>query len=151
MTFNKDTQPIDVFSGEYRFLSNFYPARITIGDVSYPTLEHAYQALKTVDPKERHAILKQVTPAGAKRYGKKLVLRPKWDNVKIGVMFALLRLKFAEPQLRKKLLSTGDAELIEGNYRGDTFWGVCRDIGENHLGKLLMKVRAGIRKEQEAP
>ncbi len=130
-------------------MSNFYPARITIGDVNYPTLEHAFQALKTVNPKERTAILKMIKPAAARRYGKKLVLRPGWDNVRIGVMFALLCLKFADPQQKKRLLATGDAELIEGNYWDDTFWGVCRGVGENNLGKLLMRVRAGIRDEQE--
>jgi predicted NAD-dependent protein-ADP-ribosyltransferase YbiA (DUF1768 family) len=32
-------------------------------------------------------------------------------------------------------------ELIEGNWWGDTYWGVCNGVGENHLGKLLMKIR----------
>lgn len=55
--------------------------------------------------------------------------------------FAKHVVKFAEPGLQAKLLETGNEELVEGNYWGDTFWGVCRGRGENHLGKLLMKVR----------
>jgi predicted NAD-dependent protein-ADP-ribosyltransferase YbiA (DUF1768 family) len=45
------------------------------------------------------------------------------------------------PELRVKLLNTGDLQLVEGNYWGDTFWGVCNGKGENHLGKILMRVR----------
>lgn len=36
----------------------------------------------------------------------------------------------------------GDAELIEGNTWGDRIWGVCDGVGENRLGKILMRVRA---------
>lgn len=42
------------------------------------------------------------------------------------------------------LINTGDAELIEGNSWGDTFWGECNGIGENNLGKILMKIRKEI-------
>lgn len=34
----------------------------------------------------------------------------------------------------------------EGNTWGDKFWGVCDGEGENHLGKLLMEVRAELTK-----
>jgi predicted NAD-dependent protein-ADP-ribosyltransferase YbiA (DUF1768 family) len=40
------------------------------------------------------------------------------------------------------LKATGDEELVEGNWWNDTFWGVCNGVGENNLGKLLMKIRA---------
>uniref|UniRef100_UPI00345E83CD NADAR domain-containing protein n=1 Tax=uncultured Duncaniella sp. TaxID=2768039 RepID=UPI00345E83CD len=45
------------------------------------------------------------------------------------------------PALAEKLIATGDAELVEGNYWHDTVWGVCDGVGENHLGKILMRVR----------
>jgi predicted NAD-dependent protein-ADP-ribosyltransferase YbiA (DUF1768 family) len=55
----------------------------------------------------------------------------------------LVRLKFTtHPDLCERLLTTGDAELIEGNSWNDTFWGVCRGKGRNELGKVLMKVRS---------
>ena len=57
----------------------------------------------------------------------------------------LLWIKFSIPELRTKLLETDDAELIEGNTWGDTYWGTCSGIGQNHLGKLLMKTRFKIR------
>ena len=44
-------------------------------------------------------------------------------------------------ELAGLLLSTGNAELIEGNWWNDTFWGICRGKGENHLGKILMNIR----------
>jgi ribA/ribD-fused uncharacterized protein len=69
-------------------------------------------------------------------------MRPDWEQVKILIMTSLVRDKFTRHQdLKEQLLATGDAELIEGNWWGDTFWGVCKGKGENHLGKVLMKVR----------
>ena len=50
-------------------------------------------------------------------------------------------IKFLNPDLREKLVATGDAELIEGNHWNDTCWGVCKGIGQNNLGKILMEVR----------
>ena len=79
----------------------------------------------------------------AKRIGRKVSLRPDWEDVKIPIMLGLLITKFYDARLRAMLLETGDAELVEGNYWNDRFWGV--DIrtgrGENHLGQLLMTVR----------
>lgn len=49
------------------------------------------------------------------------------------------------PELRQRLLDTGAEELIEGNYWGDRFWGVCAGSSANHLGKLLMKIRGELR------
>ena len=57
-------------------------------------------------------------------------------------MLTRLRAKFRSPLLRGWLRETGAEELVEGNYWGDTFWGVCRGEGENKLGKLLMQVRS---------
>jgi len=132
---------IDRFDGEYRFLSNFYPSPIEFGDFIAPTVEHAFQACKTCDLTERKAILMADTPAKAKKLGRAATLRNDWEASKIECMEFLLDRKFGIPALRVKLLETGDAELIEGNWWGDTFWGVCRGKGENHLGKLLMKIR----------
>ena len=64
-------------------------------------------------------------------------------------MASLLFAKFAQPELRKLLCETGDADLVEGNTWGDKFWGVCEGKGKNMLGLLLMQVRAAARKEEE--
>lgn len=134
--------PIDSFTDEYFFLSNFYMHPITYEDVTYSSTEHGYQAAKTLDHDERLRISKIAKAGEAKKAGQKLKLREGWDKgVKIDVMRSLLRLKFANASLRARLLETGDRELIEGNYWGDQFWGVCNGRGHNWLGKLLMELR----------
>lgn len=136
------TTPIDAFSGKYRFLSNFWPTPVTYEGVQYPSTEHGYQAAKSFDPTIRAEIAADSSPGRAKKRGKSIALRDDWENVKLKVMEDLLRLKFIDAELREKLLATGDASLVEGNDWGDVFWGVCGGVGENHLGRLLMKVRA---------
>lgn len=137
--------PITEFSGRNRFLSNFYPAEITLDDVTYRTLEHAYQAAKTLRRDEREKIRACKTPGQAKRAGQRVTMRENWERIKVGIMERLLIQKFSHPDLRAALLATGNAELIEGNDWGDTFWGVCDGEGQNWLGRLIMKVRASIR------
>lgn len=139
---------IDKFTGEYRFLSNFFTCLVSFGGESYRSVEHAYQAAKTLDAFERADIRRIPTPGKAKRAGRKVTLRVDWPDIKVGIMTNLLRSKFGndnEP-LRAKLLDTGDAELIEGNNWGDRFWGVCLGSGRNELGKALMRVREELRK-----
>jgi len=139
-------KPITRFRGTWSFLSNFFPALIVLNGKTYPTVEHAYQAAKTVREEERVAIRQAPSPAQAKRLGQRVTLRPDWEQVKLGIMLDLLRRKFQDPALRRKLLSTGNAPLIEGNHWGDRFWGCVlekgRWVGKNHLGRLLMRVRA---------
>lgn len=69
--------------------------------------------------------------------------------MKLQLMERLLLKKFDNnhPQPQQMLLSTGDEELIEGNYWKDTYWGVCNGVGENHLGKLLMKIREKLKEK----
>lgn len=132
---------IDRFSGEYRFLSNFYPCDIIYEGEVYASVEHAYQAAKTKDPFERKVIQRQETPGRAKREGQHVTLAKGWDSAKVLVMEDLLRQKFNYPSLREKLYNTKGHDLIEGNDWGDTFWGEVDGVGQNHLGKLLMKIR----------
>lgn len=134
---------IDRFDGtKYRFLSNFYMAPVLWEGITYPSSEHAYQAAKTLDPIARRLLANLETAGEVKRAGRRVKMREDWDDVKISVMEDIVRLKFEQhPGLAEKLLSTGDAELIEGNTWGDRFWGVVDGVGENNLGKVLMKVR----------
>ena len=129
------------FTGEHRFLSNFYPSPIEMyGDI-YPTVEHAFQAAKAAMVIDRQRIRNASSPALAKSLGREVLLRPLWDSMRLSVMERLLERKFAIPALRAMLLGTGNQELIEGNTWGDTFWGICHGQGDNQLGKLLMKIR----------
>ena len=139
---------IDCFDKEWAFLSNFYQNEIEFEGITYPTNEHFFQAMKTLDENERHAIANCRTPGQAKRMGRRVALRSDWENVKEDVMFTGLCIKFSDEQLADWLLETGDEELVEGNTWSDTFWGVCNGVGENKLGKLLMKVRGLIKEER---
>lgn len=136
---------INSFEGEYAFLSNFYEHPISNGVITFPTNEHYFQAMKTLEDDERLAIARAATPGQAKRMGRSVNLRPDWESIKLDVMETAVRIKFTDPELAAKLIATGDEELIEGNWWNDTFWGVCNGVGENHLGKILMKVRADIK------
>ena len=135
---------IDSFSGKYRFLSNFFPCEITYEGITYPSVEHAFQAAKSLDLKERKSISELKTPGQAKKYGKQVNLRQEWEKIKFDVMETLVRQKFSTTELKEKLLKTGKADLEEGNTWGDTTWGVYNGIGDNHLGKILMKIRGTI-------
>jgi ribA/ribD-fused uncharacterized protein len=148
------TEEISKFDGQYGFLSNFYPARITYevnvegyaGPITGPTLEHVYQSCKAKTWAGVQAVLGAPTAGQSKAKGRRIVLRDDWTEEKrIEVMRDLLRLKFEIPALRKQLLATGSRWIVEGNTWGDTFWGVCRGKGKNMLGLLLMEVRHEIR------
>jgi ribA/ribD-fused uncharacterized protein len=133
---------INSFSGEYRWLSNFWPCDVVYCAVIYPSLEHAYQAAKTEDPKERNRIWQTPYPAMAKRIGQRVTVMKDWDKIKLQVMYMLLGRKFAKgTELAQKLIDTNGHELVEGNHWGDTYWGVCAGEGHNHLGNLLMMQR----------
>ncbi|MGD2065612.1 MAG: NADAR family protein [Candidatus Bathyarchaeota archaeon] len=131
---------IDRFSGENRFLSNFYKVKIVYHDQLFPTLENAYQAAKV--PTNLRFQFQCCTPGQSKRLSREIGIREDWDEIKVSVMQELLEQKFAcGSYLARKLKRTGDVELIEGNTWGDTFWGVCDGKGKNMLGKLLMDIR----------
>ena len=140
---------ISGFFGDYRFLSNFhthpeiliYIDDLLGGEIGCISVENAFQALKTLDPLQRAIIAQAATPGAAKKLGKTANLRPDWEEIKIDSMLALLYQKFSHPFYRDLLVATGNAELIEDNSWNDTFWGVCNGVGQNILGKLLMKIR----------
>lgn len=149
---------INDFTGDYYFLSNFSSSPIheepKPGEIiEYPTVEHYFQAMKTKNLGLRKKIAAAVTPGQAKYMGRHLQLRPDWENIKLDVMASAIRGKFEWPELREKLLATGDEELEEGNTWHDNFWGnchckKCQSIsGLNYLGAILMDERERIRAE----
>lgn len=135
---------ISSFTGEYRFLSNFYTLRWPVvceHRLTYHTVENAYQASKSMYLNDRRDI-KDLPPQKAKQAGRRLILRPDWHQVKRAVMLDFLLQKFINNEdLREQLLATNNVPLIESNYWGDRYWGVFNGEGENHLGLLLMQVR----------
>ena len=140
---------ISEFKDSYRFLSNFWPSEVTYEGMTYRTVEHAFVAAKTTDIAKRRVAQQQPTASMAKRYGRSLELRHDWNDIRLSVMAHLIYEKFSKnASLKAKLLATGDEYLQEGNTWNDTFWGVCRGKGANHLGKILMQVREQLREQK---
>lgn len=147
---------ITEFTGAFEFLSNFSQHPVTIDGVEFPTAEHSFQCAKCVENEDFWFVIGQPTPGRAKRAasprgldGRKIELRPDWDDVKLDVMRQIIHAKFLDPELREALLETGSQKLVEGNSWHDEFWGVCNGKGLNWLGRILMDTREQIRKEQE--
>ena len=110
-------------------------------DLIFNSVEAAYQAAKCADPNDCLKFL-TLDALQAKRFGKQIQVRADWNGMKESLMLELVMQKFLIPDLARRLLETGDAELIEGNRWGDTFWGVdvCFGCGANKLGVILMRV-----------
>ena len=137
---------IDNFAGKYAFLSNFYMVYVDYEGLTYTSSEAAFQAAKTFDLEEKKRFA-DMSPKEVKRAGRRIPLREDWEEVKDDVMYAVCKEKFRNPDLRDRLLATGDEELVEGNTWNDRYWGVCKGEGENKLGKILMRIREEIRKD----
>lgn len=152
------TGKIETFTtDENRFLSNFYPYKkggkfddvleIEYDGLKFDCTECAYQAART-DDREMKIRISQMNPYDVVRMLKagEILSRPGWEGEKLEVMYRLALQKFSKhPQLKKRLLATGDMVLEEGNHWGDVFWGICNGEGENHLGRILMLVRDELR------
>ncbi len=145
-----DKNRIETFTGTHRFLSNFFQWTFEYEGERYGTVEHAYQAAKATNAEDRLEVLRQPTPGAAKRKGNEIPLRPDWDGVKLDLMRDILKAKFADDHMKQMLLDTGSRELMEGNRWRDAYWGVDFNtgLGENHLGKLLMKLRKEVMKDE---
>lgn len=148
------------FSGEHRCFSNFFPAPIVWrrqngSTVTFPTNEHGFVWHKTNNPVVKKVVLTIEKPGQVKRFGRGIVLRDDWEEVKLTIMSQLVLIKFRQhPRLLEILLATENGQLIEGNHWHDTFWGVCngkcrqgphKPVGENHLGQILMRTREQMR------
>jgi len=147
------TTPILKFKEQFEFLSNFFMCAITYDGIVYPSTEHAYQAAKAMNHVDKIRISRLKTPGEAKREGRKIAMRPDWDQIKDQVMYDICKMKFSIPYFKTQLLLTGDAFLQEGNNWHDNYWGVCGCNNcpqhrvfpkeqQNHLGKVLMQIRA---------
>lgn len=141
----KTQNHIEQFRGEHYFLSNFFPSPVVYDGIIFQNNEAAFQAQKQPEIAEVFASL----PLNkAKQTGRQVKLRPDWESVKDTIMEEIVRAKFSQnTHLRKKLIATGNAELIEGNHWGDTYWGVCFGKGRNKLGEILMKIRAELQSQ----
>lgn len=146
---------IDDFRGPYAFLSNFDLRPVTVDGVEYRTREHAFNALKTLDPAQRESVRRAPTPGAAKSAGRRVTLREGWDeSVRFEVMRAVVHAATADASFARLLLGTADALLVEGTTWHDQVWGDCSCPthrpwpGRNHLGRTLMAERATLRADR---
>ena len=110
---------INSFDGEYDFLSNFYECPILWKGNLYRNSESIYQSYKTLDNVPFD--FTKTTGSQAKKISKKLNVRPDWNKIKFDLMYEICQEKFNQnTDIAQKLMNTGDAILIEGNYWGDT-------------------------------
>ncbi len=130
------------------------PNKIAYEGLIYPSVEHAYQAAKIQSKKvmlsdgtgyvSRSDFI-NLTASQVKKLGKKILLPHNWDDIKLEIMIELVNLKFQDTNFRKMLFDTGSKHLEERNSWGDVYWGTDETgRGENHLGKILMNIRAKI-------
>ncbi|KAJ7349819.1 DUF1768-domain-containing protein, partial [Mycena albidolilacea] len=137
---------------EYRGFTNHSSHPVTYNGKRYPTSEHLYQAFKFMDNRPDIAeVIRTVSesPKGAYKYSMahKAQNHPDWDRMCIAKMEIALWHKFMQnADIKQKLLDTGDAELVR--HSAGNFWGVGEDEkGRNELGKVLERVRAGLREK----
>jgi len=149
---------INSFSGPHVFLSNFYQQAMPFNydDINFYTVEHFFQWYKTLDEDFRRRIAEARTPGLAKRLGRQCPMREDWMVIRIDVMELGQVLKYSvDDALGKKLVATGDAQLVEGNTWHDNLWGDCSCYrckdkpGQNLLGQILMRVRPVIKERLE--
>lgn len=143
------------YEQDHYYLSNFSAFRLRLLDGTvYPTSEHAYQCAK-LEGTGNDSLLTSVRCAESAHLAFKIAeefkayRRADWDAVKVDVMRDILRAKVDQHEyVHRKLLQTGNRELIENSWRDDYWgWGENRD-GQNMLGKLWMQIRAELRLNQ---
>jgi ribA/ribD-fused uncharacterized protein len=139
--------------------SQWWPAPFEVAGTTYPTAEHFMMAEKArifEDDETRSEILRAPSPAAAKALGRKVrgFDEARWAAARFDVVVHGNLEKFgAHDDLRRILLSTGDAILVEASPT-DRIWGIGLAEsdpraqapqawrGENLLGFALGVVRA---------
>ena len=133
---------------DYGWLSNSAPYPISLEGMTWYTAEHYFQAQQYHNELVQREIRKQRSLLEIPKivHRARVRVRGDWDSKKIGVMQTVVRAKFTQIQdLKKLLLNTGDAELIE-HTEADSYWGDGGDgSGKNMLGMILMDVRDELR------
>jgi ribA/ribD-fused uncharacterized protein len=137
-------------SDEYGCFSNFAPYPIQVDGKQWQTSEHYFQAQKFEGAQHQEAIRRTKSPMIAARMGRdrKKPLRRDWESVKVAIMRKAVRAKFTQHEdLRRILLSTSDARIVE-HTENDSYWGDGGDgSGKNMLGRILMEIREELRTE----
>lgn len=141
---------IGSFRDDMWFLSNYSPSKFKINNVEFLNVEQFFAYSKCINEEDQQLILSLSRPSDIKKAGRRIKLRPDWEKIKLDIMYVGVYNKFAQnDNLKKKLLDTGDMLLEERNNWNDTYWGVdyYTGKGQNHLGKILMRVRTELKNE----
>lgn len=139
-----------------------YP--VTYQGKQYRTCEALFQAQRFTNyPEIQKEIIECKSPMGAKMIARKnrekLNRGTKWDEAPsdIPLMKKCLKLKLEQhPELKDKLIATGNADIIEDCTTHDResarFWGAVKKdgkwVGENVFGKIWMDIREELVKNQ---
>jgi len=141
---NDTEKQIFFYEHEFYVFSNFSYFKLEWKGYDWMTSEHAYHSEKFSDVEiiEKLKNARSAHEAMEVAYANKDKYRKDWGDVKLGIMKDILRAKVAQhPYVKKKLLQSGDKELVEDSWRDDFWgWGPNKD-GKNHLGKLWMEIR----------
>ena len=131
---------------EFYIFDNFTAFQVEFDGQLWPTSEHAFQAaqFKSSAPGVFQEILDAKSPHDAQKiaFQNKTKSHPNWEETKESVMKEILICKVEQhPYVLKKLLASGNREIIEDSWRDSEWgWGENKD-GENKLGKLWMEIR----------
>ena len=130
-----------IIVGTIDWLRNDYRRDITIGGMTFPTLEHAYQASKSKDREVWKQIANTESVREARKIGRRLNKRSDFDGEV--TMMLLLRQKFSEKDLGEMLAKTGTAPIVMEGY--DEFWGTGNEgEGQNVMGELMQTLRSDL-------
>ena len=138
------------FFGDYKFLSNFHPCKVSVNGWTYHSSEAAYMAEKCTDPTIRAKLSTMTNPGTARKFGQTIPLREDWETYRVLAMMKVLLHKFYQNSyLAKLLLETKNKYLEETNDWEDEFWGVCNNVEANMLGQCLMAIRDNLSLEKK--
>ncbi len=145
MNYRMDTDSqIFFYENEFYVFSNFSAFMIEWKGKLYMTSEHVYHSEKFEDEilKEQIRNTRSAHDAFKLAHRNKDKQRKDWNKIRLGIMKEVLRVKTEQhPYVKKKLLDSGNKELIEDSWRDSYWgWGPNKD-GENHLGKIWMEIR----------
>jgi len=142
------------------YLSQWHEAPFTIDNITFNCCEQWMMYKKAIffyDAETANKILEEKIPKEQKKLGRsvKNFNEDEWSEVDTDIVFQGNLIKFAQnPELKEKLLATGNKHIIEAS-SFDSKWGAGKSIdefqeipkeewkkqGRNLLGKALMCVR----------
>lgn len=136
-------------NGPYGEFSNLYRRYMVFEWQGFPTAEHAYQAGKARRLEVRQWLMAAPSPSLLACAAHSLLpwdIAPGWSTNRYSRMQQVVLAKFRQnPDLAEVLVSTGDARIVEaGTVKNEVNlrWGEIDGVGTNHLGLILMEVRA---------